>query len=82
MENAMLSLLQNRKSIRHFTGEAVSEEDLEIIFIPGTFETVYKEAGKLYINFFKLKVNPYGDDVTPKIDDLSIEAFIIEQLKS
>lgn len=28
----MLSLLQNRKSIRHFTGEAVSEEDLEIIF--------------------------------------------------
>lgn len=32
MENAMLSLLQNRKSIRHFTGEAVSEEDLEIIF--------------------------------------------------
>ena len=32
MENAMLSLLQNRKSIRHFTGERVSEEDLEIIF--------------------------------------------------
>ncbi|KHG32904.1 nitroreductase family protein [Sulfurospirillum sp. MES] len=32
MENAMLSLLQNRKSIRHFTGERVSEEDLQTIF--------------------------------------------------
>ena len=58
------------------------KEALEIIFIPGTFEMVYKEEGKLYINFFKLQVNPYGDDLTPKIDDLSIEAFIIEQLKS
>jgi len=32
MENAMLSLLQNRKSIRHFTGERISDEDLETIF--------------------------------------------------
>ena len=58
------------------------KEDLEIIFIPGTFETVYKEEGKLYINFFKLQVNPYGDDMEPKIVGLTIEAFIIEQLKS
>ena len=32
MENKALTQLQNRKSIRHFTGEAVSEEDLETIF--------------------------------------------------
>ncbi|WP_162474006.1 hypothetical protein [endosymbiont 'TC1' of Trimyema compressum] len=58
------------------------KENLEIIFIPGIFETIYKEKWQLYINFFKLQVNPYGDDATPKIDGLSIEAFIIEQLKS
>ncbi|AFL68485.1 nitroreductase family protein [Sulfurospirillum barnesii] len=32
MENQTLKQLQNRKSIRHFTGEAVSKEDLETIF--------------------------------------------------
>lgn len=32
MENPTLTQLQNRKSIRHFTGEAISEEDLETIF--------------------------------------------------
>ena len=32
MENHVLNQLQNRKSIRHFTGERISEEDLSIIF--------------------------------------------------
>lgn len=32
MENPTLTQLQNRKSIRHFTGEAISEADLETIF--------------------------------------------------
>lgn len=32
MTNSILSQLQNRKSIRHFTGEAISEADLELIF--------------------------------------------------
>ncbi|NCD11764.1 MAG: NADPH-dependent oxidoreductase [Epsilonproteobacteria bacterium] len=32
MKNPTLTQLQNRKSIRHFTGDAVSEEDLETIF--------------------------------------------------
>lgn len=32
MENQTLTQLQNRKSIRHFTGDAVSQADLETIF--------------------------------------------------
>ena len=32
MENPTIKQLQNRKSIRQFTGEAVSEEDLQLIF--------------------------------------------------
>lgn len=32
MKNTTLTQLQNRKSIRHFTGEHVSKEDLELIF--------------------------------------------------
>lgn len=32
MENPTLALLQNRKSIRHFTGERISDEDLQTIF--------------------------------------------------
>lgn len=32
MENITIKQLQNRKSIRQFTGEAVSEEDLKLIF--------------------------------------------------
>ena len=32
MGNHVLNQLQNRKSIRHFTGERISEEDLSIIF--------------------------------------------------
>ena len=32
MKNQTLTQLQNRKSIRHFTGESISEEDLELIF--------------------------------------------------
>lgn len=30
--NAIIEQLQNRKSIRHFTGESISEEDLQLIF--------------------------------------------------
>lgn len=32
MENPTLTQLQNRKSIRHFTGDSVSDADLELIF--------------------------------------------------
>lgn len=32
MENPTIKQLQNRKSIRHFTGEHISEEDLQLIF--------------------------------------------------
>lgn len=61
--------------------QSAAKDNTEIIFIPGTFDTLYEEAGKLYINFFKLQVNPYGDDDHPKIEDKPFETYIMETLK-
>lgn len=68
--------------IKQLNGDIFGDKDVEIIFIPGTFDTLYKENGKLYINFFKIMANPYAGDGEVTIEDKPFIEFIKDSLEA
>ncbi len=57
------------------------DNDFEVVFFPGHVD-LYKVVGnKLYINFFLLKVDIFGDN-SVTIEDKSIKEFIEEKIKN
>ena len=68
--------------IKQLSGSAFGDKDAEIIFLPGTFDTVYRREGKLYVNFFKLMANPYAGDGEVTIEDKPFIEFIKEALEA
>ncbi len=54
--------------------------DSEVVFFPGHLDLYKIIDGKLYINFFLLKVDIYGD-LSVTIEDKTIKEFIEEKIK-
>ncbi len=55
------------------------EMDSEVVFFPGHVDLYKVLDGKLYINFFLLKVDIYGDN-SVRIDGKTIKEFIQEKV--
>ncbi len=56
-----------------------AETALEIIFVPGHLDVLYRAPGKLYINFFKLMTSFVDDTVS--IEGQPLQAYIESVLK-
>ncbi len=59
----------------------IAAEEVEIIFFPGHMTECRKTDNKLFINFFRLQADIYGEGEV-KIADKTIREYIIEQLKT
>lgn len=72
-------------NLDHLTAELaplVEEDKLEVIFYPGSTETVTRRKGQLFINFFKVKVDIMDPDAPATIEDRLIPDFIADALKA
>ncbi len=74
---APIKVLNLDKLVGQF--DNISHDEVEIVFFPGHMELYKIIDNKLYVNFFLLKVDVYGEgDVT--IDNKTIIEFIKEKL--
>lgn len=54
--------------------------DAEVIFYPGTMELAEMRENKLYVNFFKVKVDLFDPEAEATIENQLIPDFILSQL--
>ncbi len=53
-------------------------EDIDVVFVPGHFDEYRIEKNQLYINFFKVQADLYGENKLT-IGEMSIEKYIEEK---
>ncbi|PID82967.1 MAG: hypothetical protein CSB15_00545 [Clostridiales bacterium] len=58
---------------------SINYDEVEVVFFPGHMDLYKIDKNKLYINFFLLKADVYGDG-SVTIEDKSIKEFIKEKL--
>lgn len=56
------------------------DKNIEIVFVPGTFETAYIKDNNLYLNFFKLQVDYASENNSLLIENKPFIEYIQEQL--
>lgn len=54
-------------------------DQLEVVFLPGHIDTVYKSGHRLYVNFFK--ISGVMDGSVPEIEGEPIKDFLFAKLK-
>jgi len=54
-------------------------EQLDVVFLPGHIDTVYKAGNHLYVNFFK--ITGVIDGNGPEIEEMPLKEFLFAKLK-